>query len=77
MSVSFNKTGVITVSGSSSGVLTSLIEESGNYLVDQSGNYLVSDASWDEWGYAHGFVEGEELMSIYESTVTTREFIEW
>lgn len=77
MSVSFNKTGVITVSGASSSILTGLVDESGNNLVDQSGNYLVSDSSWDEWGYSHGFIEGAEIMSIYENAVTTREFIEW
>lgn len=77
MSVSFNKTGVIAVSGASTGILTKFVDESGNDLVDQSGNYLVSDASIDDYGYSHGFIEGMEIMSIYENVITTREFIEY
>lgn len=77
MSVSFNKTGVITVSGASTGILTKFVDESGNDLVDQSGNYLVSGASIDDYGYSHGFIEGMKIMSIYENVITTREFIEY
>lgn len=77
MSVSFNKSGIVEVSGTSSSVLVRLIDESGNDLTDQFGNYLVSNASWDEWGYMHGFIEGTEIMSVYENVITTREFIEW
>ena len=77
MSVSFNKTGVITVNAVSNTILTQLVNEDNNSLIDELGNYLVSDISWDEHGYAHGFIEGTDIMSVYENTVTTNEFIEY
>lgn len=77
MSVSFTKSGIVEVSGTSSSILVRLVDESGNDLTDQFGNYLVSNASQDKWGYMHGFIEGTEIMSVYENVITTREFIEW
>lgn len=77
MGVSFTKSGIVEVSGSGSSVLVRLIDESGNDLTDQFGNYLVSNASYDKWGYMHGFIEGMGIMSVYENAITTREFIEW
>ena len=73
MSVSFNKSGIVEVSGTSSSLLVRFVDESGNDLTDQFGNYLVSNASQ----YSHGFIEGMEIMSVYENVITTREFIEW
>lgn len=77
MSVSFNKSGIVEVSGTNSSILVKLVDESGNDLTDQFGNYLVSNASYDKLGYSHGFIEGVGIMSVYENVITTREFIEW
>jgi len=45
MSVSFNKSGIVEVSGTSSSLLVRFVDEFGNDLTDQFGNYLVSNAS--------------------------------
>lgn len=73
MSVGFCKTGIVSASGmTSDDIFVILTDEFNNYLVDESGNYLVS-IIWNE----QGFVEGTEIMSIYEGVISAREFIEY
>lgn len=73
MSVQFYKTGIVSASGTLVEVSQILTDEFNNYLVDESGNYLVSDIIWNEYG----FVEGTEIMSIYDGAISAREFIEY
>lgn len=77
MGVSFNKTGVVVATGTSSMPVLNLVNENGDKLTDGT-NYLTTGSTAENDGYIHGFMEGGMMMSIYENNmILCNEFIEW
>lgn len=77
MGVSFNKTGVVIATGTSSMPVFNLVDENGNKLTDGT-NYLTTGNAAENSEYIHGFMEGGTMMSIYENNmILCNEFIEW
>lgn len=77
MAVSFNKSGIVEAMPTSSDISFILIDENSIELSDESGN-ILTDCLLSTIDVSHGFIEGFEMMSIFNTgTITCRELIEW